>query len=319
MRCASWRGNLALGLVGLAIACMPLYASSYHMQLASTAMIAAMFALSLQLLLGGAGMVSLAQAAFFGLGAYSVHLLGRVMGGPPSIFLSLPISAVIAGLAALIVGPFALRTRGFFFLMTTLAFGQMLFFVFHDTPLGGGADGVFIQRPEFAIFGAGFEVTRPNRPAVFLLVNLVVLTAMYAVLWRLMRTLFGHALLGIRANEDRMCAMGHDVLRLKLAAFVVAGAFSGIAGHMAALNDAFVNPDLLGWHRSAEALLVVLLGGIGALHGPILGAFAYTLIGEIGQSITGRQRLVEGLIILAAVLVLRHGLAGLRLRRPAPT
>lgn len=319
MRCASPRGNLALALATLAIACMPFYASPYHMQLASTAMIAAMFALSLQLLLGGAGMVSLAQAAFFGLGAYAVHLLGRALGGPPSIFLSLPASALVAGLAALVIGPFALRTRGFFFLMTTLAFGQMLFFVFHDTPLGGGADGVFIQRPAFAAFGAGFEVTRANRPAVFLLVNLGVLTAMYAVLWWLMRTLFGHALLGIRANEDRMRAMGHDVLRLKLAAFVLAGALAGIAGHMAALNDAFVNPELLGWHRSAEALLIVLLGGIGALHGPILGAFAYTLIGEIGQSITERQRLVEGLVILAAVLLLRHGLAGLRLRRPAPT
>jgi branched-chain amino acid transport system permease protein len=319
MRCASWRGNTALALAALAIACMPLYASPYHMQLASTALIAAMFGLSLQVLLGGAGMVSLAQAAFFGLGAYAVHLLGRGLGGPPSIFLSLPASALVAGLAALAIGPFALRTRGFFFLMTTLAFGQMLYFVFHDTPLGGGADGVFIQRPVFAAFGASFEVTRANRPAVHLLVNLVVLVAIYAVLWRLMRTLFGHALLGIRANEDRMRAMGHDVLRVKLAAFVLAGAVAGIAGHMSALNDAFVNPELLGWHRSAEALLIVLLGGIGALHGPLLGACAYTLIGEIGRSITERQRLVEGLVMLAAVLLLRHGIAGLRPWRPLPT
>jgi branched-chain amino acid transport system permease protein len=313
MRCASPRGNLALALAALAIAAMPFYASPYHMQLASTAMIAAMFALSLQLLVGGAGMVSLAQAAFFGIGAYAVHLLARVTDGAPSILLSLPASASIAGLAALLIGPFALRTRGFFFLMTTLAFGQMLFFVFHDTSLGGGADGVFIQRPVLGAFGVALELTRANRPTVFLLLNLLVLTAMYAALWWLMRTLFGHALLGIRANEDRMRAMGHDVLRLKLAAFVVAGALAGIAGHMAALNDAFVNPELLGWHRSAEALLIVLLGGIGALHGPILGAFAYTLIGEIGQSITERQRLVEGLVILAAVLLLRNGIAGIRL------
>jgi branched-chain amino acid transport system permease protein len=313
MRCASPRGNLALALAALAIAAMPFYASPYHMQLASTAMIAAMFALSLQLLVGGAGMVSLAQAAFFGIGAYAVHLLARVTGGAPSILLSLPASASIAGLAALLIGPFALRTRGFFFLMTTLAFGQMLFFVFHDTSLGGGADGVFIQRPVLGAFGVALELTRANRPTVFLLLNLLVLTVMYTALWWLMRTLFGHALLGIRANEDRMRAMGHDVLRLKLAAFVVAGALAGIAGHMAALNDAFVNPELLGWHRSAEALLIVLLGGIGALHGPILGALAYTLIGEIGQSITERQRLVEGLVILAAVLLLRNGIAGIRL------
>jgi branched-chain amino acid transport system permease protein len=319
MRCASSRGNIALALAALVIACMPLYASTYHMQLASTAMIAAMFALSLQLLLGGAGIVSLAQAAFFGLGAYAVHLLDRALAGPPSILLSLPAAGMFAGLAALVIGPFVLRTRGFFFLMTTLAFGQMLFFVFHDTPLGGGADGVFIQRPVFAAFGVGFEITRTNRTAVFLLANLGALAAIYVGLGWLMRTMFGHALLGIRANEDRMRAMGHDVLRLKLAAFVVAGAIAGIAGHMAALNDAFVNPELLGWHRSAEALLIVLLGGIGALHGPILGAFAYTLIVEIGQSITERQRLVEGIVILAAVLLLRNGIAGLRLRRIVPT
>jgi branched-chain amino acid transport system permease protein len=308
MRCASPRGNLLLAAAAFVIGCMPLYASSYHMQLASTAMIAAMFALSLQLLVGGAGMVSLAQAAFFGIGAYAVHLLGRTLGGPPPILLSLPASAAMAGIAALAIGPFALRTRGFFFLMTTLAFGQMLFFVFHDTPLGGGADGVFIQRPEL-----GFVVTRASRTPVFLLINLGVLAAMYALLWWLMQTLFGHALLGIRANEDRMRAMGHNVPRLKLVAFVLAGALAGVAGHMAALNDAFVNPELLGWHRSAEALLIVLLGGIGALHGPILGAFAYTLIGELGRSITERQRLVEGLIILAAVLLLRRGLAGVRI------
>jgi branched-chain amino acid transport system permease protein len=307
MRCASTRGNLLLAAAAVAIACMPLYASAYHMQLATAAMIAAMFALSLQLLVGGAGMVSLAQAAFFGIGAYVVHLLGRALGGPPPILLSLPVSAAVAGIAAFAIGPFAMRTRGFFFLMTTLAFGQMLFFVFHDTPIGGGADGVFIQRPDL-----GFTVTRAGRIAVFLLINLGTLTAIYALLWWLMHTLFGHMLLGIRANEDRMRAMGHNVARLKLAAFVLAGIVAGVAGHMAAMTDAFVNPELLGWHRSAEALLIVLLGGIGALHGPILGAFAYTLIGELASSITERQRLVEGLVILAAVLLLRRGLAGLR-------
>src|SRR5271166_253857 len=307
MRCASLRGNLLLAAAAFVIGCMPLYATPYHMQLASSAMIMAMFALSLQLLVGGAGMVSLAQAAFFGLGAYVVYLLGRALGQPPPILFSLPTSAAVAGIAAAAIGPFALRTRGFFFLMTTLAFGQMLYFVLHDTPIGGGADGVFIQRPDL-----GFALTRASRTPVFLLTNLAVLTAMYALLWWLMHTLFGHAILGIRANEDRMRAMGHNVPGLKLAAFIIAGALAGIAGHMAALNDAFVNPELLGWHRSAEALLIVLLGGIGALHGPILGAFAYTLIGEFGRSITERQRLVEGLVILVAVLLLRRGLAGLR-------
>jgi len=304
---AGARGNMLLALAGLVVASMPLWASPYHMQLASTAMIAAMFALSLQVLVGGAGLVSLAHGAFFGLGAYAVYLLTQALGGPPLIFLSLPAAAILCGVAALIIGPFALRTRGFFFLMTTLAFGQMLFFLFHDTPLGGGADGVFIQRP-----GLIWPVPRADRPVVFLLLNLGVLVAMYAGLSLLMRTLFGHALLGIRANEHRMQVMGHDTQRLKLAAFVLAGALAGVAGHMAALTDAFVSPELLGWHRSAEALLMILLGGIGALHGPILGAFALTALVELGHLITERQRLVQGIVILAAVLLLRHGLAGLR-------
>jgi branched-chain amino acid transport system permease protein len=126
-----------------------------------------------------------------------------------------------------------------------------------------------------------------------------------------MGTMFGHALAGIRVNQDRMRAMGHDVQRLKLAAFILAGALAGLAGHMAALTDAFVSPDLLDWHHSAEALLMVLLGGLGALHGPVLGAFALTLVRELGLAVTERQRLVEGLVILAAVLLLRRGLAGL--------
>lgn len=310
MRCASLLGNLLLAVAAIVVGGMPFYASIYNMQLATTAIIAAMFALSLQLLAGGAGMVSLAQAAFFGLGAYAVYLLDRAVGGAPSILLSLPISAAVAGIAAGIIGPFAMRTRGFFFLMTTLAFGQMLFFVFHDTPLGGGADGVFIQRPDL-----GFALTRATRIPTLLWLNLGMLVVIYALLWWLMQTLFGRVLLGIRANEDRMRAMGHNVVRMKLVAFVLAGIVAGIAGHMAALTDAFVSPELLGWHRSAEALLIVLLGGIGALHGPILGAFAYTLIGEVGRSITERQRLVEGLVILASVLLLRRGLAGLRVWR----
>jgi branched-chain amino acid transport system permease protein len=305
MRSAGVRGNLLLGSAALAVAAMPAWAPIYYLQIGSTALIGGMFALSLQVLVGATGLVSLAHGAFFGLGAYAVYLLGQAWGAAPPVFLSLPASAGLAGGVALLVGAFALRTHGFFFLMTTLAFGQMLFFLFHDTKLGGGMDGVFIQRPDLL-----WPVSKAWRPTVFLWLNLGVLAAMYAALWWLMRTMFGHALLGIRANEHRMGAMGHDVRRLKLAAFGVAGALAGVAGHMAALTDAFVNPELLGWHRSAEALLMVLLGGIGALHGPILGAIALTVIQELGHLITERQKLVEGVAILLAVLLLRHGLAG---------
>lgn len=307
-------GTLALASGALALAALPLVAPPYYLELASTAVVMAMFALSLHLLVGVTGLVSLGHAAFFGLGAYAVHLVG-----PASILTTLAAAALLAGVASLAVGALALRTRGFFFLMTTLAFGQMLFFLFHDTPaLGGGADGVFVTRPAFALFGWEWEVSRRDRPAVLLWVNLGVLAAMYALLAWLLRTLFGRALLGVRANEHRLRSMGFDTYKLQLAAFTLAGSLAGVAGHMWATTQAFVNPELLGWHRSAEALLMVLLGGLGALHGPILGAFAFVGLGEVAHLVTERQRLVEGLVILAVVLGLPRGLAGLRLPRRVP-
>ena len=311
-------GHLLLGAAALAVALMPLWASNYHLQLASTALVAAMFALSLQLLVGAVGMVSLGHAAFFGIGAYAIHLL------PPglSILLTLPAAALLAGLAAALAGALALRTRGFFFLMTTLAFGQMLFFVFHDTPLGGGKDGVFLTRPALELLGWAVEIPRRDRAMAMLWLNLGLLLGVYAGLAALMRTLFGRTLLGIRANEDRMRALGYDTRRVKLAAFVLAGALAGLAGHMQAMTEAFANPEMLAWHHGAEALLMILLGGLGALHGPILGAFAFVGLGEASNLITERQRLVEGLVILAVVLALPRGLAGIGLprrpRAPAP-
>jgi branched-chain amino acid transport system permease protein len=326
---ASRAGHVALAAAALAVASLPLVASQYALQLASTALVSAMFALSLQILVGGAGMVSLGQAGFFGLGAYAVFLLAPD-GTAPSCFVSLPMAALLGGTAALLVGALAVRTRTFYFLMTTLAFGQMFFFLFHDTPLGGGADGVFVARPAFSLFGFELEVARRDRPAASLFTNLAILVGMYALAVWFMRTLYGHALLGVKANEHRMRSLGFDTYRLKLGAFVLAGAMAGVAGHQAAMTDAYVSPDLLSWHRSAEALLMVLLGGIGALHGPILGAFAYVGLAEAAQMITERQRLVQGIVILACELALRGGLAGIRWRRltvggigtgvdPAPT
>jgi branched-chain amino acid transport system permease protein len=306
-------GTAWLALAALAVTLLPLAASGYHLQLTSTALVWAMFALSLQLLVGGAGMVSLGHAAFFGVGAYAIHLL------PPglSVLVTLPAAALLAATCALPVGALSLRTRGFFFLMTTLAFGQMLFFVFHDTPLGGGKDGVFVTRPALEALGWAIEVPRRARPAAMLWLNLGLLVAAYAGLAALMRTRFGRTLQGIRANEERMGALGYDTRRIKLAAFVLGAALAGMAGHMWAMTEAFVNPELLGWHRSAEALLMVLLGGLGALHGPILGAFALVGLGEAATLLTERRRLVEGLVILAVVLALPRGLAGVRPRLPA--
>lgn len=303
-------------VIGFAIlAVMPMLVSPYYVGLLTTTMIAAMLALSLQLLVGATGLVSLGHGAFYGLGAYIVFLLSPEGAAKP-IWLTLPLAMAGALLAALAVGVLSLRTRGFFFLMVTLAFGQMIFFIFHDTGLGGGTDGAYLAKPALSIFGLTFDpqsLPRRQRGIPAYYVALVQLGLMYVALALLLRSLFGRVLEGIRVNEHRMEALGFDTRRYKLAAFALAGGLAGAAGHMWSLHSGFVNPALLGWHTSAEALLMILLGGIGTLAGPIVGAFAYTGLGEVAQQITERKLLVEGLVILLAVLVLRRGITGITL------
>lgn len=313
MRLASAWENLLLLLLGAAIAALPYWGQPYHVTLANKALVAGMFALSLQLLVGATGLVALGHAGFFAIGAYVVVWLSP-SGSPGSLAVTLPVAILLAALVALPVGALSLRTRGFFFLMVTLAFGQMIFFVFHDTPLGISKDGVFVARPVIEAFGWRWNVSRREWPNAMLWLNLGLVVAVYGLLLALMRTMFGHALQGIRENEPRMRALGHDTTAIKLMAFVIAAALAGTAGHMAAMTEAFVSPELAAWHHGAEALLMILLGGLSALHGPLLGAAALVGLEEVAQLLTERQRLIEGLVILLVVLVLPSGLAGL-LRR----
>jgi branched-chain amino acid transport system permease protein len=304
--------GLALGLVVLAL--LPQFASPYYVELGTYALISAMLALSLQLLVGCTGLVSLGHAAFYGLAAYMVYLV-TPEGVARSMLVTLPVSVLAAGLAALVIGALSLRTKGFFFLMVTLAFGQMVFFLFHDTKVGGGTDGAFLTRPVLSFLDWQLPLTRRQRPVATYYVALALLTLMYLTLVLILRSLFGRVLQGIRVNEHRMQALGFHTYRYKLAAFVIAGLLAGVAGHMWSMHRGFVNPELIGWHRSAEALLMILLGGLGTLHGPIIGALAFTALGEFAQLITERKLLVEGLVVLAAVLMLPKGLTGIRLPR----
>ena len=311
------RGPLAVtGLVvGVAaLAALPFLVGSYYVGLVTTAMIGAMLALSLHLLVGATGLVSLGHGAFYGLAAYTVYLVSPEGAAKP-IWLTLPLAMATAGLAALVVGALSLRAKGFFFLMVTLAFGQMIFFVFHDTKLGGGTDGAYLAKPVVTAFGLTLDPTalpRNRRAWIAYYVALVQLVLTWLVLAFLLRSLFGRVLEGIRVNEHRMEALGFDTWAYKLAAFTIAGMLAGAAGHMWALHSGFVNPELVSWHKSAEALLFILLGGLGSLTGPVIGAFAYTALGEVAQQLTSRKLLVEGLVILFAVLVLRNGIAGIR-------
>jgi branched-chain amino acid transport system permease protein len=332
-----WAG-LAVALA--ALAAMPYLVSAYYVGLATKAMIAAMLALSLHLLVGGTGLVSLGHGAFFGLAAYVVYLMSPE-SAPRPIWQTLPAAMAIAAAVALIVGALSLRAKGFFFLMVTLAFGQMIFFVFHDAKLGGGTDGAYLGKPALSLLGLELDpqsLPRSKRgwPAYY--VALAQLAAMYLLLVLLLRSLLGRVLEGIRVNEHRMAALGFNTYAYKLVAFTVAGALAGAGGHMWSLHTGFVNPELVGWHKSAEALLMILLGGIGSLAGAIVGAFALTALGEIAQVAGGqlaafgsslgegaagqrlvalgrilgeRKLLIEGIVILATVLCLRHGIMGI--------
>ncbi len=305
-------GWMGLALGAAVLAAVPLFVRPYYVELGTYALIAAMLALSLNLLVGCTGLVSLGHGAFYGLAAYTVYLITPEEHGL-SLLVTLPVAVLAAGVAALVVGALSLRTRGFFFLMVTLAFGQMLFFLFHDTKIGGGADGAFLARPTLSFLDYELTLTRRQRPIAIYYIGLVQMVAMYAGLALLLRSLFGRVLEGIRVNEHRMQSIGYNTFRYKLAAFVIAGMLAGVAGHMWALHRGFVNPELVGWHRSAEALLMILFGGLNTLHGPILGALAFTGLGEVAQLLTERKLLVEGLVILFVVLVLPKGLSGLRL------
>jgi len=197
--------------------------------------------------------------------------------------------------------------------MVTLAFAQMLFYFAVGSKALGGSDGVSIYaRPASTLLGwTPFNLA--NR-VHFYYVALFAMAFTYALLHRLLRSLFGRALVAIRVNPHRMQALGYPVFRYRLAAFVIAGALAGMAGLLDAAQFGNVNPELLGWRQSGQALMVVILGGMGALHGPIIGALALTLLQEFLGDLTRHWSLPMGLFIIAAVLALPQGLSGLRAR-----
>lgn len=299
---------LILVFVGLAL--YPLVAGQYGIDLVTKIMILAVFALSLELLVGGTGLVCFGHAAFFGIGAYVAVKLSPETD-PASAFWLLPASVLLAALYALAVGALSLRTRGVYFIMVTLAFAQMAYYVVHDTPLGGGTDGIYLNfKP--TVFGP----VDLDRPLVFYGFTLAVLVAVFVFLAVLLRSRFGHALAGIRVNEQRMRATGFSTYPYKLAAFTLSGGIAGLAGFLFAVKDGFVNPELLSWHQSGAVLIMIILGGIGHLRGALIGAFAFALLQEFFKSeavfgaFAKHWHLGLGLTIIVSVALLPKGLVG---------
>ncbi len=305
----AWLSPIAAAIVLLAL---PPFLSPYLHDLVVRTAIYAVFALSLELLVGVTGLVSLGHAAFLGIGAYVTVLASGDSGG--SVATILPMAILAAAAYALFVGALSLRTKGVYFIMVTLAFAQMAYFVFHDTKLAGGSDGLFLYvKP---VLGT---LTLDDKRALYYAVMLA-LIGTYALLALLMRSRFGHALAGIRVNEQRMRAAGYATYWYKLAAFVIAGALAGLAGFLLAVKDGTVNPELLSWHESGAVLLMLILGGIGHLRGAVIGAVAFTLLKELFQleallgPLASHWQMTLGLIIIAFVALLPKGLIGLRAR-----
>ena len=319
----SIRVVLALGLV--ALIAFPFVGSEFYQQMVARMMILAIFAMSLDLLQGVTGLVSLGHAAFFGLGGYALALMSSD-NGPVSLWWTLPAAVLVAGLFALVIGFFVVRTRGIYFIMVTMAFAQMLFFLVFDNkelnvfglfPLKlGGSDGVYINfKPDAGLFDL-------ENKRVFYYFVLACLVLTYVFLRRVLWSPFGRALAGIRVNEHRMRAVGFGSFGYKLTAFTLAGALAGLAGYLWGAQTGFVNPELMGFHMSAHAIMMVILGGMGNFAGAIVGAFAFEFMLElfkdlpaIGEFNTGKHwQLWMGLFIVAVIVFAPRGLLGLLAR-----
>ena len=293
------------------LALMPQVLGSYGIDFVTKIMVYAIFALSLELLVGGTGLVCFGQAAFFGIGAYAA-----VWWSPPydaaSVGWLLPAAVVAAAAYALAVGALSLRTKGVYFIMVTLAFAQMAYYVVHDTPLGGGTDGIYLMvKP---VWGSLLDLGDARTHYGFTLACLI---GVFGGLGLLNRSRFGRALAGIRVNEQRMRATGFSTYPYKLAAFTVSGGIAGLAGFLFAVKDGYVNPEMLSWHLSGAVLIMIILGGIGHLRGALIGAFAFALLQELFKSeaifgaLAKHWHLGLGLSIIASVMFLPKGLVGI--------
>ncbi len=302
---AKSRGIAALFLLTmLVLAVLPCLLSTYYLGLVIEILIFAVFAMSFDLLIGYTGMASLGHAAYFGVAAYAVGLLAIKLHW--SVWLALPAALVIVALVATLFGLLALRTRGSYFLMITLALSQVAWGIaFGWRSLTGGDDGLpNLPRPDLA---AGWSLVgdRPFYFFVLLLVGVGVL-----LLTQVAISPFGFALRGIRESETRMQALGYNVWRYKFAAFIVAAVFAGLAGALYAYYNRFVSPDYLGVFRSAEVLLMVILGGAGTLIGPAIGAAVIVLLENVISAYTERWLIVIGTIYILVALFAPNGIIG---------
>ena len=309
--------KLVLGMGLVALLAFPFVGTSFYTEMVTRMMIMGIFAMSLDLLQGLTGLVSLGHAAYFGLAGYVLAFL-TPQTEAVSLWWTLPVAVLASGLAALVIGFFVVRTHGIYFIMVTMAFAQMVFYLFFDNKALGGSDGLYVNfKPSTAIFGwVPFDL---DNKRVLYYFTLAALLLVYAFLRRLLWSPFGRTLSGIRVNEHRMRAMGYGVLGYKLSAFTLAGALAGLAGYLAGVQSGYVNPELMGFHMSAHAIMMVILGGMGNFAGAIVGAFAFEYLlhvfkdlPQVGSVNLGKHwQLWMGLFIVLLVTFAPRGILGL--------
>ena len=301
--------KFTLGLGAIALAVFPFVGSDFYMGMVTRMMIMAIFAMSLDVLQGVTGLVSLGHAAYFGLAGYVLAFVSPADSGA-SIWWTLPLAVSASALAAALIGFFVVRTHGIYFIMVTMAFAQMVFFLFFDNKALGGSDGLYINLKPTVALGSFELINLDNKRSLYFLV-LALMLLVYFFLRRMLFSPFGRTLSGIRINEHRMRAMGYNTFIYKLAAFTLSGALAGVAGYLWGVQTGYINPELMGFHNSAHVIMMVILGGMGNFAGAIVGAFAFEMFLHWFKDITKHWQLLMGGFIVAVVIFAPRGLLGL--------
>jgi branched-chain amino acid transport system permease protein len=300
--------NFAVAVLFAALLLLPVYAQiandRFMLALFTRIVILAMAAVSLNLILGYGGMMSFGHAVYLGIGGYAVGILA--FEGINSGFVQWPVAIAASGLFALVIGALSLRTRGVYFIMITLAFAQMAYYVVAGLARYGGDDGLTIQKR--SQFIAPFDLSDKVQ---FYYVCLALLFGTLYVVWRLVNSRFGLAVQGARSNDMRMRAIGFPTFRYKLICFVIAGTLCGLAGALLANHSDFISPATMYWTRSGDLIIMVVLGGMGSVVGPVFGALALLSLEEALSGITEYWQIILGPLLLLVVLFAHGGIDGL--------
>jgi branched-chain amino acid transport system permease protein len=300
---------LPILIVLIVLSLFPLIGSSFYVGLMTRIIILSLFAMSLDLLIGYTGLVSFGHAAFYGIGGYTFAIAFQD-ASVIHLWQALPLSLAAAALVALVIGWISIRTSGIYFIMITLAFAQMFFYFFFESPHYGGDDGIFMFFKPVLMVGSA-DILQLDHENNFYYFALACLVSGYLLLQMILKAPFGRVITAIKANEHRVRALGYSINRYKLVSFVIAGTLAGLAGFLEGVHSGYVNPSYLSWHASGIAIAIVILGGMGTLYGPILGAFIVAMLQNFLPEFTEHWQLLFGGIVIFVALFLPHGATSL--------